>query len=229
MGFLENLMGVGSYEPGGEHYVKITDQAFERAIGELQHGDSPYAGSFTDYAARLMKPFDIEKYEAHDFPVAHIVTVFCLAHYFQEESNGTPENLRIGYIEIGRKDEQDCQKWLARWKDKLPSDKKGLVGALQKGIDSGNAYIETAAVIGGLTRGLAKGVARVVTGKSEDMRLFERLYANYISGDSVKAKEYVTKFAEKFGAFDDGVIGVCGTIMCIFWTCEISRANRARQ
>lgn len=236
MGLFDKMLGAKSYEPGGEHYVKITDSAFERAMGELSHSDGPYAGLFKDFAAEQVVHFEIGKYEAHDFPVTHIVAEFCLAHHFQEENNGIPEELRVGYIEPGRKDTQDYQKWVEKWKDNLPSSEKGLVkGIISKGL-KGMGDIDRTGVTG-LTFGLAAlaakgvqlGVARVATGKSKDVRIFEKLYANYICGDSRKAKEYVISFAEKFGALDDGIMGVFESITAIFWMCEIARANRGKQ
>lgn len=232
MGFLGNLMGGRSYEPGGEHYVKITDISFERACGELSNSDSPYAGPFKDFAAAQAKHFELEKYEAHDFPVAHIVAVFCLAHYLQEENNGIPESLRVGYIEAGRKDMQDYLRWFEKWREKLPGNEKGFVkGALSKGtdlaIEKGGGLALGVAVFA--AKGITKGVARIVTGKSGDVRIFEKLYGNYICGDSQKAREYIMGFAEKIGVLDDGVISVSESIMAIFWLSEIARANRSKQ
>lgn len=230
MGFLGKFMGGGSYEPGGEHYVKITDSVFERARGELSSSDSPYAEPFKDFAAEQVSQFELKKYEAHDLPVTKIIAEFCLAHYFQEEHNGIIPSRRLDSIEVGRKDVQDYQAWVEKWKDKLPSSEKGFVGIMSK-IDK-NIKNDAAGLGLALTtlaaKGIQLGVARIVTGKSKDIRLLEKHYANYICGDSQKAKEYIIGFAEKFGAMDEGVLSVLQTIQAVFWLHEIAKANLAK-
>lgn len=132
---------------------------------------------------------------------------------------------------MGRKDTLDYQKWVGKWKDKLPSSEKGFVGIMSK-IDK-NIKNDAAGLGLALTtlaaKGIQLGVARIVTGKSKEVRLLEKHYANYICGDSQKAKEYIIGFAEKFGATDEGVLSVMQTIQAVFWLHEISRANRSMQ
>lgn len=210
------------YKPGSEHYVRITDEAFEEA--KKMYADSE---DIKKEAAEQTARRNLSEYNAYDFPVSEIVAVFQWAHYIQEEKNGIPEELRIAHIQIGRKDQLDLQKCVERWKDKLPGNEKGLV----KGVILGSMRDATNESIGlsiatGVVKGVAKGIKRVATGKSEDVRIFEKLYGNYICGNSPKAKEYLLGFAKKLGGLDEGLLAVAETIMGEFWLVEIAKANR---
>lgn len=211
------------YKPGGAHYVRITDEAFEKAKSEFANSPSSVREHYSKHAADP----NLTQYEAHDFPVTEMLGVFQGAHYFQEEKMGIPEDLRIGNIQIGRKDQLDLQKCVERWKDKLPGNEKGLV----KGVILGSMRDATNESIGmslvtGAVKGIAKGVVRVATGKSEDVRIFEKLFGNYICGNSPKAKEYLLNHAKRLGGLDEGLCAVAETVMGQFWLVEIAKSNR---
>lgn len=221
MGLFGKLMGSDAYEPGGAHYVRITDEAFKKAKELFLNLNENDRKEYSKQAAELT----LTQYEAHDFPVSEILGVFQGAHYLQEEKNGVAEELRIGNIQSGRKDKVDFDNYLKKWKDKLPGNEKGFVRGVFREANEGSLGMSIAT---GILGGITKGIKSVATGKSEEVRLFEKIYANYICGNSPKAKEYLLGFARKFGGLDEGVCGVAEVIMCQSWLCEIAKSNRGK-
>lgn len=207
-----------AYEPGGEHHVRITDGVFAEAlrlVSEDQQTLAHYQG--------LAQKEGLAKYEARDFPVSQILGAFLLAYELQERASGIPENLRIGNIELGRKDQVEFDKFVERYNAKIDAKaeraeedkerfrKAGLGGAL--------------AMMAG--KAAAAGVARLATGKSGDVRFFEKAWSNYLCGESPKAKEYLHKYVADFGAGDEAVQAVSSAIRNQFWIAEFARRNRA--
>lgn len=205
-----------SYEPGGEHHVRITDSVFDEAL-RLVRENAELKKCYKDVASES----GCAKYEAHDFPVTEIFGVFIEGYRLQEEKNGVPENLRIGNIELGRKDQVEYQKFIEKFNARIESkrdraqdnwDNKGIGGKLFS-MAAGAA---------------AKGIAKAATGKSEDTRWFEKRYANYLCGDSQKAKEYLLKFATEFGGSDEGLTAVAQAIEAEFSISEFAKYNRSK-
>lgn len=205
-----------SYEPGGEHHVRITDSVFDEAL-KLVSEDAELKKFYSDFAAKD----GCAKYEAHDFPVTEIIGAFLLSYELQEEKNGVPENLRIGNIQLGRKDQVEYEKFVDKFNARIDfkaalkkekNDEKGLGGML---------FSMAAGAV-------AKGIAKAATGKSEDVRWFEKAFANYLCGDSQKAKEYLLKFASDFGGMDEGLTDVAKAITTQYWISEFAKYNRSK-
>jgi len=205
-----------SYEPGGQHHVRITDGVFDEAL-KLLADDAETKIHYKEIASK----YDLNKYEAHDFPVTEILGAFLLAYELQEDKNGVPENLRIGNIELGRKDQVEYNKFVDKFNQKIQSkaDRKSAAWA-QKGITEGLLTMAAS--------GIGKGIAKVATGKSEDVRDFEKTYVNYICGDSEKARNYLLKFATEFGGMkDEGMVDVANAIRQNYWISEFAKNNRS--
>lgn len=211
MGFFSS-----SYEPGGIHHVRITDSTFDEALRLISDDDS-LKKRYTDVATE----YKCGKYAAHDFPVAEIIGAFLLSYEMQEEKSGVTENLRVGNIQLGRKDQVEYQKFVDKYNARIDSkaeserenwDSKGFGGKLFS-MAAGAA---------------AKGIAKAATGKGEDVRWFEKTFANYLCGDSLKAKEYLLKFAMEFGGRDEGITDVVRAIREDFWICEFAKYNRSK-
>lgn len=204
-----------SYEPGGEHHVRITDSTFDEALNHIAN-DAELKKHYKEVASE----HDCAKYEAHDFPVTEIIGSFLLAYELQEQKNGVPENLRIGNIQLGRKDQVEYQKFVEKYNSRIESkaererenwESKGIGGKLFS-VAAGAA---------------AKGIAKAATGKGEDVRWFEKTFANYLCGDSQRAKDYLLKFATEFGGSDEGLCDVAKVIRETFWISEFARYNRS--
>ena len=82
---------------------------------------------------------NVQNMRLHDFPVTEILSVFLANYQLQEEKNGVPENLRIGKIQLGRKDQVEYQKFVEKYDSQLQSravyeqekwDNKGIGGKL---------------------------------------------------------------------------------------------------
>lgn len=205
-----------SYEPGGEHHVRITDSTFAEALEHLS-GDAELKKYYKEVASEC----GCGKYEAHDFPVTEIIGAFLLSYEMQEKKSGIPENLCIRNIELGRKDQVEYQKFVDKFNSRLQSkadterenwESKGIGGKL----------------FSAAAGAAAKGIAKAATGKSEDVRWFEKSFANYLCGDSQKAKEYLLKFATEFGGSDEGLTDVAKAIRENFWICEFAKYNRSK-
>lgn len=203
-----------SYEPGGEHHVRITDSTFNEALNLIAN-DGELKKHYKEAAG------DCAKYEAHDFPVTEIIGAFLLSYELQEERSGVPENLRIGNIQLGRKDQVEYQKFVDKYNSRIESkaererenwDSKGIGGKLFS-MAAGAA---------------AKGIAKAVTGKGEDVRWFEKTFANYLCGDSQRAKDYLLKFATEFGGSDEGLCDVAKAIRETYWISEFAKYNRSK-
>lgn len=210
------LFSSKSYEPGGEHHVRITDSTFDEAKSLVAGNDE-----LRKYCKELANDYECAKYEAHDFPVTEILSVFLASYQLQEEKNGVPENLRIGKIQLGRKDQVEYQKFVEKYDSQLQSravyeqekwDNKGIGGKLFS-MAAGAA---------------AKGIKKAATGKSEDVRWFEKTFVNYICGDSQKARDYLLNFATEFGGKDDGLTDVAKAIREQFCISEFAKYNRSK-
>ncbi len=204
-----------SYEPGGVHHVRITDSTFAEALSLLSEDVD-----LMKHYKGLANECGCGKYEAHDFPVTEIIGAFLLSYEMQEEKSGVPENLRVGNIKLGRKDQVEYQKFVDKYNSNIDSkadadrenwESKGLGGKLF-------SMAAGAAV---------KGIAKAATGKGEDVRWFEKTFANYLSGDSLKAKEYLLNFATEFGGRDEGLLDVAKEIREDFWISEFAKYNRS--
>ena len=205
-----------SYEAGGVHHIRITDSVFEEAQ-ELFRTD----GELRKHFKKVAQDEGCAKYEAHDFPVTEILGSFMLTYELQEEKSGVPEDLRIGNIQIGRKDLVEYQKFVDRWNQRIQSkiDNKEEAWA-RKGF-GGKLF--------SMATGLAaEGIKRAATGKDLDTRVFEKDFTDYICGDSPKSKEYLLKFAHEFGPYDEGVVEVAKAIRRHFWMAEFAKYNRSK-
>ncbi|MCX5890528.1 MAG: hypothetical protein NTY36_13930 [Deltaproteobacteria bacterium] len=205
-----------SYEPGGVHHLRITDSVFEEAQ-ELIRTDEELRKHFKEVA----QDEGCAKYEAHDFPVTEILGNFMLTYELQEEKSGVPENLRLGNIRLGRKDQVEYEKFVARQNQRIQSkiERKEAAWA-EKGFGGKLFSVATSLA--------AEGIKRAATGKSQDTRMFEKDFTDYICGASPKAKEYLLKFAHEFGADDEGVIAVAQAIRTHFAIAEFAKYNRSK-
>lgn len=205
-----------SYEPGGEYHVRITDEVFDEAM-KLVEEDAELKKFCKDVAAK----YECTKYEAHDFPVTEIIGAFLLSYELQEEKNGVPENFRIGNIQLGRRDQVEYEKFVEKFNAKID-----FKAALKK---EENAEKGLGGMLFSMAAGaVAKGIAKAATGKSEDVRWFEKVFANYLCGDSQKAKEYLLKFASEFGGKDEGLTDVAKAIRNEYWISEFAKYNRSK-
>lgn len=205
-----------TYEPGGEHHIRITDSVFDEALTQLRT-DSDVRTRYQKFA----EDRGCRKYEAHDFPVTEMIGVFLLSYELQEERNGIPENQRMMTVELGRKDQVAYEKFVEKYRSRAESqaqyaqenwNRKGLGGKL----------FSLAA------NAAAQGIAKAATGKAEDVRMFEKEVSNYLCGDSMKAKDYLMKFATEFGGTDEGLIEVANAIREQFWIAEFAKYNRSK-
>ncbi|HPS31145.1 MAG TPA: hypothetical protein PLZ43_12875 [bacterium] len=209
-----------SYKPGGIHHVRITDSVFESAQKMIKNNDE-VKKKYLEVAKEISEKYDCAKYEAHDFPVKEILGVFFIAYELQEEASGIPENMRVSNIQIGRKDLVEYNKFVDQFNSQLESkaeyeeekwNNKGLGGKLFS--MAANAATQ--------------GIKKAATGKSEDVRFFEKSYANYICGDSETAKNYLLNFAAEFGGNDEGLVNLAKAIRENFWMSEFAKYNRNR-
>ena len=204
------------YEPGGEHHVRITDSTFDEAKSLVAGNDE-----LRKHYKELANEYGCAKYEAHDFPVTEILGAFLAGYKLQEEKNGVPENLHIRNIQLGRKDEVEYQKFVEKYNSQLQLkadykqekwDSKGIGGKL----------------FSAAAGAAARGIKKASTGKSEDIRWFEKTFANYLCGDSQKAKDYLLNFATEFGGQDEGLTDVAKVIRELFWILEFAKYNRSK-
>lgn len=205
-----------NYEPGSEHHVRITDDSFLKAQSMIRSDD----GLKQHYKA-VATEYGCAQYEAHDFPVSEIIGSFLLSYALQEEANGVPNELRIENIQLGRKDQVEYQKFVERFNEKVHA--KG-----QAEMDR-NSREGVGGMLFGMVAGAAmKGIAKVATGKSEDVRWFEKGFTGYLCGDSEQAKTYLVGFATEFGGVDKGVTSVAKAIRDQFWISEFAKYNRSK-
>jgi hypothetical protein len=212
MGFFSRIIG---YEPGGVHHVRITDLVFLKAQKLLLTDEE-----LNKHYKEVAKKEDCAKYEAHDFPVTEIIGSFMVSYELQEENNGTHENLRISNIQLGRKDQVEYERFVERYNQRIQmkiDDKEEAWSSMGFG---GKLFTMAASLAG-------EGIAKAATGKSKDIREFEKHFANYICGDSPEAKDYLLKFANEFGV-DEGVIAVARAIRIHFWIAEFAKYNRRK-
>ncbi len=205
-----------SYEPGGEHHVRITDSTFTEALGHIS-SDAELKKHYKDVASEC----GCSKYEAHDFPVTEIIGAFLLSYEMQEEKSGVPENLRVGNIQLERKDQVEYQKFV----DKYNSRNESKAEAER---DNWNSKGFGGKLLSAAAGAAAKGIAKAATGKGEDVRWFEKTFSNYLCGDSQKAKEYLLKFVTEFGGSDKGLTDVAKAIRENFWISEFAKYNRSK-
>lgn len=209
-----------SYEPGGEHHVRITDSTFDEALN-LVANDAEVKKHYEEVASE----HDCVKYEAHDFPVTEIIGSFLLAFELQEPKNGVPENLRIGNIQLGRKDQVEYQKFVDKYNSRIESK---VVRARENWESKGVGGQLLSMATGAPAKIIRKGITKAVTGKGEDVRWFEKTFANYLCGDSQRAKDYLLKFASEFGGSDEGLCDVARVIRETFWISEFAKHNRSK-
>lgn len=203
-----------NYEPGGQYHVRLTDEVFDQARSLLAKDPG-----LMERFEQVARESDCAQYQAKDFPVAEIIGVFFLGYELQEERDGVPQQLRIGNIELGYKDQVEYRKFVERFNAQIEAR---LQSRSTEGMGIGETLFSWAA------DAAVRGVKRAVTGKPEDVRDFERYFANYICGDSTKAKEYLLGFAIAFGGLDDGVTAVAKVIREEFWISEFAKYNRRR-
>ena len=174
-----------------------------------------------EYYKEVVVSNGCDKYEAHDFPVTEIISVFLASYTHEQEKRGVPENLRLGHIQLGRKDMIEYNKYVEKFNSQLISkaetkkeswNKKGIGGKLLTGA-------ATLAV---------KGIAKATTGKSEAIRILEKDFLNYLCGDSEAAKQYLLKFANEFGGDDEGLLAVVKAIRDVFTMTEFAKYNRSK-
>ena len=201
-----------SYEPGGKHHLHITNEAFKEASSasaeELKR-------DFSDLAQEM----GCAKYEAHDFPVTKVLGTFILAYKCQERKSGVPEDVRMANVQLGRKDQVELERFIKRYNDRIDMKIEDKVSSWN-GMGLGGKLLSIAA------SAAAQGVAKVATGKSADMRGFEKQFLNYICGESALARECLTKYAEEFGPLDEGVLALAKAIRLLYWQAEFVRYNR---
>lgn len=205
-----------SYEPGGKHHVRITDGAFDEALS-LMSSDDELKRHYKNVAQEEC----CDKYEAHDFPVTQIIGALLLSYDLQEEKNGVPEDLRARNIQLGRKDQVEYTKFVDRYNARIESRAEDERQSWE-GKGMGEKLFNFAA------GAAAKGIAKAATGKSGDVRWFEKTFANYICGDSQKARDYLLKFATEFGGQDEGLTDVAKVIRRTFWISEFAKYNRSK-
>lgn len=205
-----------TYEPGAEHHVRLSDSVFEDARKRVADN-----AEIREHFAALADEYSCAKYEAHDFPVTEIIGAFLLGYALQEEIGGVPENLRIGKIQLGRKDQIEYQKFVDRYNSNLELIAK--IDANDRAKTGFGAMVFSMAM-----DAAAKGIAKAATGKSADVRWFEKTFVTYLCGDSQKAREYLVKFATDFGGRDDGLVNVVKAIRQIYWIQEFAKYSRSK-
>lgn len=124
-------------------------------------------------------------------------------------------------VQLGRKDQVADEKFVEKYRDRAESQAQyAQENWNRKGI--GGKLFSMAA------NAAAQGIAKAATGKAEDIRMFEKEVGNYLCGDSVKAKDYLMKFATEFGGTDEGLIEVVNAIREQFWISEFAKYNRSK-
>lgn len=202
------------YEPGGMHHIRLTDATFDAAIELFSNNEDAL-----DQARAIAKEGDVLRYQARDFPVSEIIGVFFGAYQLRQQELGISEELWIGKTDLGRKEMIEYENFRKRYIEKMELkferkkeawDRKGLGGKLFS--------VATSAA--------ARGIANATTGKSGDVRGFEKNFADYLCGDSPKAKEYLMTFAMEFGGNDEGLIAVAELLRQSYWINEFARSVR---
>jgi hypothetical protein len=210
------LFSAKPYEPGGEHHVRINDAVFDEATNLLA-SDSELKKQYKEFA----EEHDVLKYEAHDFPVTEIIAKFFGSYELQEKALGTPDDLRIENIQLGRKDLVEYNKFIERFNAKMEHKDAAKKDKWERKSLGGKLLSKAVGAA-------AKGIAGATTGKSEEVRWFEKTFADYLCGDSEKAKAYLSHFATEFGGTDEGVLDVAKAIREQFWVSEFAKYNRRR-
>jgi WD40 repeat protein len=203
-------MGIFSYEPGGQFHLRITDEVFDEA---RRLASSP------DYLRELKFPEELVCHEAPDFPVREILAVFVTAYDREEERSGIPHDARLESLELRRKERLEFEHFVARYNSKQERRAAAKRAAWEQA-SFGETVFRVAA------RAAAQGVARAATGKAEDVRWFEKTFANYICGDSVKAREFLLEYARAFGGRDEALCDLAGFIRERFTLGEFVRRSR---
>lgn len=203
-----------SYEPGGAHYVKITDSDFSKAQKAWEESES-----LQDQARDLAREAGVMKYDARDFPVPKILGTYFQAYQLRQEQMRIPEDLWMGVAEPGRKEQVEYQAYLDKLieKDEYSQQRRA---ANWQGKSLGGKLFSVAA------RAAAAGVANAATGKSGDLRGYEKHFASYLAGDSPALKEYLLGFAREFGGNDDGVLELSELLRQSCWRNEFLRFIR---
>lgn len=211
-------MGIFSraYEPGGKHHLPLTDEAFQEAQRCLE-SDPQLERDYAKWSEEL----GCRQYEAHDFPVSRILGNFLLAYEIQEKKSAIPENLRMANIQLGRKDQVELEKFIKRYNDRIQM-------AIEDKESSWNEKGVGGKLFSFAVNAAAKGIAKAATGKSAEMREFEKHFSDYICGESSLARDCLAKYAGEFGPGDEGILSLAKAIRMQFWTAEFARYNREK-
>lgn len=206
------------YQPNGEHHLRITDGQFESA-GRIMSEKG--VSEFRDLAQKE----GCLQFEAPDFPVSRILGTFVLSYQSAEEAAGVPQGQRMFHTELNRKDLVAFNEFIESYNDR--------VGAHNAKLEREEKDIRSKGLGGMLFSMAAKAateqIKKSTSGKTADVRTFEKEFADYICGDSPKAKEYLLGFARMFGGNDEGVVAVAAAIRKLFWVQEFVRYNRKAQ
>jgi uncharacterized tellurite resistance protein B-like protein len=206
-------VGFFSYEPGGKYHVRITDEDFRAARAKI--------ASDPEIVNGYPIPESLEGFSASDFPVGEILASFLGASYLAEVACGISEPDLFENIELTREDNLAYSKFVATYNSRL--DRKDAMAQQRRVADNPGAL--AGVLVNEAGRGVVKGILRIATGKSEAIRLLEKHFLKYISGDSGEAREYFLAFATRFGGRDEAVIAVAKHIRGQMWMAEFARRN----
>jgi len=217
------------YELGGQYQIKITDEAFEKALklitAEIETfpaSDIPEVKSERQEYYRMALNSGVTKYEASNLPAVDIYSIFCAACYFQIEIDKLSEDLGSGlpwmFVSIkpniptvnhhyNKRQEldEDIQKWVNAEYSKYKRVEAGTVGWRLTGRGD-----PTFAIM--LLKGLASLILSFYTGKGAAIRWFEKTFVNYIAHNSKKARNFLMDFAKKLGGEHRGLTAVAELI-----------------
>lgn len=204
------------YNPGGEYHVFITDDVFNKAKIAIKSQPDIFA-----HFKQIAEEEGFIRYNAHDFPVVEIFGNIMYSFELQEITDNIPQAMRIGNIQIGRKDLKEFDTFVDRFNNKIERESELERDSWNRKGMGGKLFSMAAGAAAG-------GIKKAVTGKSEDVRFFLNEYANYICGHSIEAKEYLLEFATEFGGDDDGLIEIAKCIRHNFWMAEFAKYNRSK-
>lgn len=197
------------YELGGEYQIKITDEAFEKAlssitaeIGTFSEAEIPAVKNRRQECYRMALNSGVTEYEAANLPAVNIYSIFCAACYFQMEIDKLSENLH--YSRRGALGEE-IQKRVNAEYAKYKRMESGTIGwrATAKG-DPTFAMM--------FLKGVANLIISFYTGKGTAIRWFEKRFVDYIAGNSREARDFFMALAEKLGGEHRGLTAVAELI-----------------
>jgi len=197
------------YELGGQYQIKITDEAFERAlklitsdIETFSESDIPEVKSRRQEYYRMALNSGVTEYEAANLSAVNIYGIFCAACYCQIEIDKLSENLHHN-----RRQElsEEVQKNINAEYSEYKRMESGTIGWRRTARGD-----PTFALM--LLNGLADLIVSLYTGKVPAIRWVEKTFVDYIAGNSKKARDFLMDLAERLGGEHRGLTAVAELI-----------------